>query len=98
VFYIIPGNKTFYVNKDNAEIFAGICKNWANIPWLIPVTVTDIIVSASEILGPIDEMTLLRKKTSKQCIKFYGILDEFGQPTKLKSVSTSKFFKNSKHI
>jgi len=45
-------------------------------------------VSTSEILGPIDEITLLRKMTSRLCIIFYGILEEFWWPTKtVKSVS-----------
>ena len=39
-------------------------------------------VSASEILGPTDEMTLLRKMMSKQWITFYGIFEEFCRPTK----------------
>ena len=30
-------------------------------------------VSASKNLGPIDEMTSIRKMTSKQCIKLYSI-------------------------
>jgi len=55
---------------------------------------TLLYVSASEILGPIDVMTLLRKMTSKQYITFYGIFEEFCWPTKtVKNVTMSKLFK-----
>ena len=40
-------------------------------------------MSAPEIFGPIDEMTLLRKMTSKQCITFYCIFEELCRPTKM---------------
>jgi len=63
------------------------------------LTLLNTYVSASEILGPITDMTLLRKLTPKQCITFHGIFRSFSGLQKwLKNVSMSKFFKNSKHI